>query len=145
GQYKIHRKDGTEMEVGVIGAPVAGSNGHGARLVTVIRDASQEQALQAQKTRFISNTSHELKTPLANLRTRLHLLRKQPEKMEELLQVMESVTAYMQQLIIEMLDVARFEQGVMMLEREKAMVEDLVRAAAKGFEARAGRREISLT
>jgi PAS domain S-box-containing protein len=144
GQYKIHRKDGTEIEVGVIGAPVTGSNGHGPRLVTVIRDASQEQKLQAQKTRFISNTSHELKTPLANLRQRLHLLRKQPEMMEEHLQVMESVTAYMQQLIIEMLDVARFEQGVMMLEREKAVLEDLLRETAKGFEARAQRREISL-
>src|SRR6185369_4871447 len=100
--------------------------------------------LQAQKTRFISNTSHELKTPLANLRTRLHLLRKQPDKMEEHLQVMESVTAYMQQLIIEMLDVARFEQGVMMLEREKAGIEDLIREAIKGFQARAARREIDL-
>jgi PAS domain S-box-containing protein len=145
GQYKIHRKDGSEVEVGVIGAPLANSNGHGTRLVTVIRDASQEQNLQAQKTRFISNTSHELKTPLANLRTRLHLLRKQPDKMEEHLQVMESVTAYMQQLIIEMLDVARFEQGVMMLEREKASIEDLILEALKGFEARAARREIRLT
>jgi len=145
GQYKIHRKDGTEVDVGVIGAPVSGSNGHGARLVTVIRDASQEQVLQAQKTRFISNTSHELKTPLANLRTRIHLLRKQPDKAEEHLQVMESVTAYMQQLIIEMLDVARFEQGVMMLEREKAVLENLVRQATKGFESRAERREIHIS
>ncbi|MBZ0290176.1 MAG: PAS domain-containing sensor histidine kinase [Anaerolineae bacterium] len=145
GQYKIHRKDGSEVEVGVIGAPLATSNGHGPRVVTIIRDASQEQNLQAQKTRFISNTSHELKTPLANLRQRLHLLRKQPDKMEEHLQVMESVTAYMQQLIIEMLDVARFEQGVMMLERERASIEDLIREAAKGFEARAARREIRLT
>lgn len=144
GQYKIHRKDGSEVEVGVIGAPLVTSNGHGTRLVTVIRDASQEQTLQAQKTRFISNTSHELKTPLANLRQRIHLLRKQPDKMEEHLQVLESVTAYMQQLIIEMLDVARFEQGVMMLEREKACMEDLIREAIKGFEARAARREIGL-
>ncbi|MEO8609972.1 MAG: PAS domain-containing sensor histidine kinase [Chloroflexota bacterium] len=145
GQYKIHRKDGSEVEVGVIGAPLSTSNGHGTRLVTVIRDASQEQILQAQKTRFISNTSHELKTPLANLRTRLHLLRKQPDKMEEHLQVMESVTAYMQQLIIEMLDVARFEQGVMMLEREKAKIEDLIHEAIKGFKSRVERREIGLT
>jgi PAS domain S-box-containing protein len=145
GQYTIHRKDGSEVEVDVTGAPVSGSNGHGARVVTVITDASQEQTLQAQKTRFISNTSHELKTPLANLRTRIHLLRKQPDKSEEHLQVMESVTAYMQQLIIEMLDVARFEQGVMMLEREKAALEDLVRAAVKGFAQRAERREIGLT
>jgi signal transduction histidine kinase len=58
---------------------------------------------------------------------------------------MESVTAYMQQLIIEMLDVARFEQGVMMLEREKAKIEDLIQEAIKGFKARAERREIGLT
>jgi PAS domain S-box-containing protein len=145
GQYKIHRKDGSEVEVGVIGAPLATSNGHGTRLVTVIRDASQEQTLQAQKTRFISNTSHELKTPLSILRQRIHMLRKQPDKMEEHLQVLESTTAYMQQLIIEMLDVARFEQGVMMLEREKACIEDLIRESIKGFEARAARREIRLS
>ena len=144
GQYTLHRKDGSEMDVGVVGAPVSGQNGH-TRVLTVIRDASHEQTFQAQKTRFISNTSHELKTPLANLQQRIHLLRKQPDNMEEHLSVMENVAAYMKQLLNEMLDVARFEQGVMLLEREDTVLENLVSEAARGYARKAERRAITLT
>jgi PAS domain S-box-containing protein len=143
GQYTLHRKDGSEMEVGVVGAPINGENGH-TRVLTVIRDASHERTMLAQKTRFISNTSHELKTPLANIRQRIHLLRKQPDKQEEHLQVMENVTSYMQQLLNEMLDVARFEQGVVLLDREDGVLEDLVSEAAHGYFRKAERRSITL-
>ncbi len=144
GVYRIQRKDGSEMDVGVIGAPVSGSNGHGPRVVTILRDNSHERTFQTQKRRFVSNASHELRSPVAAIRQRIDLARKQPEKLEEHLQVMENVTIYMRQLIEDMLDVARFDKGIMLLEREDALLEKLVSDAAKPYQAKAERRDIQL-
>src|SRR5262249_44614239 len=141
GPYTIHTRDGEELDVAVIGTSVTSpSNGHGSQIMTLIRDASQEKKLQAQKTSFVSNASHELRTPLSNLKMRVYLMRKQPEKMEEHLQVLENVTNYMQGLVEEMLDMGRFERGVVILERENAILQDLVTEAVKGFKPRAERR-----
>ncbi len=145
GPYTLHSRDGEALDVAVIGTSVQSpSNGHGSQILTLIRDASQEKKLQAQKTSFVSNASHELRTPLSNLKMRVYLLRKQPEKMEEHLQVMENVTSYMQQLLEEMLDMGRFERGVVILERENGILQDLVSEAVKGFKPRAARRSVTL-
>jgi two-component system, OmpR family, sensor histidine kinase VicK len=145
GPYTIHSRDGEELDVAVIGTSVISpSNGHGSQIMTLIRDASQEKRLQAQKTSFVSNASHELRTPLSNMKMRVYLLRKQPEKMEEHLQVLENVTNYMQQLIDEMLDMGRFERGVVILERENGVLQDLVTEAVRGFKPRAERRAVAL-
>jgi two-component system, OmpR family, sensor histidine kinase VicK len=145
GPYTIHSRDGEALDVAVIGTSVTGpSNGHGSQIMTLIRDASQEKRLQAQKTSFVSNASHELRTPLSNMKMRVYLLRRQPEKMEEHLQVLENVTNYMQQLVDEMLDMGRFERGVVILERENGVLQDLVTEAVTGFKPRAERRSVAL-
>src|SRR5262249_24781061 len=59
--------------------------------VLLIRDISQQTALQQQKDRFIANASHELRTPLANLKLRTYLLNKQPERTDEHLKVIQQV------------------------------------------------------
>jgi PAS domain S-box-containing protein len=145
GPYTIHSREGEEIDVAVIGTSVNGSNGHNSQIMTLIRDASQEKRLQQQKTNFVSNAAHELRTPLSNLKMRVYLLRKQPEKMEEHLQVMENVTVYMQQLVEEMVDMGRFERGVVVLERENAVLQDLVSEAVKSYMPRAERRSVTLT
>jgi PAS domain S-box-containing protein len=143
GEYTITRKDGTEMEIGVVGTPISGANGH-TRVLTVLRDNTQNKTFQTQKTRFISNTSHELKTPLSQIRQRLYLLRKQPEKFEEHMTALENVSAYMHQTLNEMLDLARFETGVMLLDRENTIFEDLVSEAVQGYYRKTERRNITL-
>jgi PAS domain S-box-containing protein len=141
GPYKLLHKNGSELDVSIVGKAVDATRDH---TVTIIRDTSHEKRLQKEKTRFISNTSHELRTPLANLKTRLYLLRKQPEKMEEHLQVLESTTEYMGQLIEDMMDHARFEKGVFQLEREDAIFQDLVQEAVSGYLPKAERRDVRL-
>lgn len=145
GLFTLHPREGESLDVAVVGTPVNGMNGHSRQIMALIRDASQEKKLHEQKTNFVSNASHELRTPLSNMKMRLYLLRKQPEKLEEHLQVMENVTVYMQQLIDDMMDVGRFERGVIVLERENAKLQDLVEQGMKSHRARADRRTVELT
>jgi PAS domain S-box-containing protein len=141
GPYKLYHRDGTELDVSIVGRAVDGTRDH---TITIVRDSSQEKRLQKQKTRFISNTSHELRTPLANLKTRLYLLRKQPEKLDEHLPVLEDMTDYMAQLIQDMMDHTRFEKGIFQLDREDAIFQDLVEEAVKGNQPKAERRDVRL-
>ncbi|MBZ0283749.1 MAG: PAS domain-containing sensor histidine kinase [Anaerolineae bacterium] len=144
GPFKLHAKDGSELDVVVTGTPVETSNGHTPHILTLVRDGSQEKRLQAQKTAFVSNTSHELRTPLATLKMHLHLLRKQPDKLEENLQIVENITNTLGQLVEEMVDIGRFERGAASLDLEPAEVQKLVKQAVKGYESKAERRGATL-
>lgn len=145
GPFKLHAKDGSELDVVVTGTPVETPNGHAPHILTLVRDGSQEKRLQAQKTAFVSNISHELRTPLSALKLHQHLLRKQPEKLEENLQIVENMTNTLGLLIDEMVDITRFEQGAASLDREPAILQDLIKKAVKGYEAKAERRGATLT
>lgn len=145
GPFQMVSKDNKELDVNVIGLPLDESPAHAGQILLLIRDNSMEKKLQAQKTNFVTNASHELRTPLASIKTRLYLLRKQPEKVEEHLPVMEEMTNQMQQLIEEMLDIGRFERGLVMLDRDNAVLQDLVSEAVSGYQPRAARRSITLS
>jgi len=81
-------------------------------IVTILRDNTQEQALQRQRSRFVAQASHELRTPLTNLKTRAYLMRKQPEKFQDHLEILEGSVTRMQHLIDYLLDMSRLERGV---------------------------------
>lgn len=144
GPSKLICKDSKELDVNVIGLPLDESPAHAGQILLLIRDNSMEKKLQAQKTNFVTNASHELRTPLASIKMRLHLLKKQPEKVGEHVPVMEEMTNQMQQLIEEMLDIGRFERGLVMLDRDNAVLQDLVTEAVSGYRPRAARRSITL-
>lgn len=139
GVFTIRRKDGSEFEARVthvhLNAPVGG-------VLTIVQDNSAERTLQTQKMRFVSIASHELRTPVANLKTRLYLLRRQPEKMTEHLDVIEQVIAKMQQLTEEMFDFTEIEHGVMLLEREDVFLQDMVAEVVSNYQAKAEQRSV---
>lgn len=117
GELLLRRADGVEFDAHITGTRIQ-LEGQAAGTVTVIRDISQERALQEQKTRFVAYASHELRTPLTNLKTRLYLLEKQPHRFQDHFQVIRSVTARMQQLIDDLLDQSRFDRGRITLNRQ---------------------------
>ncbi|NWG15985.1 MAG: PAS domain-containing sensor histidine kinase [Chloroflexi bacterium] len=142
GVFTIRRKDGSEFDARVSHTHLEDEAGG---VITIIQDNSQEKNLQAQKLRFVSNASHELRTPVANLKTRLYLLRRQPEKLAEHLDVMEKVVGKLQSLIEEMFDFAEIERGTMLLERQEVALQDLILEVIAGYQAKAELRAITLS
>ncbi len=145
GEVRLRRKDGHEFDAALIVSQVRNSAGEIVGAVTVIRDISQQKALQEQKDRFIANASHELRTPLANLKTRLYLLRHQPEQGHKHLQVLERVVATMSELIESLLDVSRFERGVIALNCQPVVLQDLIHEVITVQQAEAERKQIALS
>lgn len=123
---KLCRQDGTEYDAMTITSRVESKDPDMVSLVTVVRDVSKEKLLQQQKEHFVSYASHELRTPITNLKTRLYLLRNQPERLDEHLVVLEYVTDRMKRLVEDLLDISRFERGVIKLNFRDIVLQDVI-------------------
>lgn len=81
----------------------------------IVADLQRQLALARQKTDFVSNVSHELKTPLTSIRLFSELLAEgrvaEPEKQRQFLQIITAETARLTRLINNVLDFARMERG----------------------------------
>lgn len=125
GETRIQRRDGSQFDAGITVTGVI-DDGQIAGQIYLIRDISSDKALQEQKDRFIANASHELRTPLTNIKMRLYLIRKRPLQAPEHLHVMEQVAGRMEVLIDDLLDISRFERGVIALERTQVVLQALI-------------------
>jgi two-component system phosphate regulon sensor histidine kinase PhoR len=113
--------------------------------VTIVRDISREKILQAQKSRFVAHASHELRTPITNLKTRLYLLRRRPQDFEYHMSVLEEVTDRMKKLVEDLLDISRLERGAIPLKQEQLEVQPMVERAVQVQRPEAERKQQSLT
>lgn len=81
----------------------------------LLRSVSSEIRLAKQKTTFVTNVSHELKTPLTSIRLFAELLKERrqpdPSKQEKYLNIMLSEIERLTRLINNVLDFARMNKG----------------------------------
>ncbi|HVU11036.1 MAG TPA: ATP-binding protein [Phototrophicaceae bacterium] len=144
-EARLTRKDGTEFDAMTITTAIRSSDRKIAGAVTVVRDISREKALQQERERFVAYASHELRTPITNLKTRLYLMRRQPERMDEHMRVLETVTDRMKRLVEDLLDISRFERGVIKLEFKDVILQDLIRNVVQIQQPEAERKRLALT
>ncbi|WP_427914126.1 PAS domain-containing protein [Ramlibacter sp. MMS24-I3-19] len=108
-------------------------------VLSVTRDTTDaweaQEALRRadrQKDDFLATLAHELRNPLAPLRTGLTVLRRQasagPEE-RRVRDIMERQLEHMVRLVDELLDVARISQGKVMLQREPVPASTVVQHA----------------
>jgi len=144
GETTLHHQERGPIDVGIMRTPVLNSDKQRIGLVTVLRDISQEKALERQKMRFIAHASHELRTPIANMKTRLFLMRRKPERFMEHIEVAESVVNWMQNLVENMFDISRFERGVMALDLESVQLQPFIHKVVQFQMPEAERQQINV-
>ncbi|HYX65458.1 MAG TPA: hybrid sensor histidine kinase/response regulator, partial [Burkholderiales bacterium] len=93
--------------------------------------ARQLQRADNNKSQFLAVMAHELRNPLAPLRTGLALLRMQHEDLaaRETHDMMERQIAQLTRLIDDLLDVSRIDRGKLELRAERVAVEAVMRTA----------------
>ncbi|MBZ0278922.1 MAG: PAS domain S-box protein, partial [Anaerolineae bacterium] len=145
-ELPMRHKDGHEFEAAITLTRIDTGESRESRpsRVMIVRDISQAKALAAQKARFVANAAHELRTPITNLKTRLYLAAHQPEEIRTHLAVIEKVTEDMRDLIEKLLDLSRFEHGIIQLEKSLSMVQALVARVIYVQTAEAELKEITL-
>lgn len=94
-------------------------------LTKALRDADRD------KDEFLATLAHELRNPLAPVRTGLNLLKLAPggEQAARVRDMMERQFGHMVRLIDDLLDVARISRGKVTLVREQVTLQDVVASA----------------
>jgi PAS domain S-box-containing protein len=110
-----------------------------------------EEALRVadqRKDAFLAILAHELRNPLAPLRTGIELLRlggDEPEALERVLPVLERQVGHMVRLVDDLLDVSRITSGKIQLQRQPTALDDLVNSAIDANRAAIESAGLSLT
>ena len=91
--------------------------------------AAMEERIE-RDTRFASNVSHELRSPLMTLAASIEVLQNQREEMPDrakaALDLMAADIERFRQLVEDLLEISRFDAGVMHLDLEEVRVDELV-------------------
>jgi signal transduction histidine kinase/ActR/RegA family two-component response regulator len=95
------------------------------------RQADQLRAADARKDEFLATLAHELRNPLAPIRTGLELLiaSEHAAAADPTLSIMNRQLRHMVRLIDDLLDVSRITQGKLELKREEVTMNSVVEAA----------------
>lgn len=141
---RLRRKDGSSMDAGITISPLSSSHDSGLQMVLILRDISAEKALEAQTERFIADAAHELCSPIAVLNTRTYLMRRRPEIMPEHLLVLEKVVTRMNRLVSDLLDMSRFKQGQIILQRQVVVLQNVLSEVLLLLQSEADERHILL-
>jgi len=103
----------------------------------IVRSLNAELKLARQKTDFVSNVSHELKTPLTSIRMFSELLAEgrvaDPAKQRSYLQIITAETARLTRLINNVLDFSRMERGEKKYNFQACNLTEIVGATAETF------------
>ncbi len=144
-EIKLVGKDNRVFDASLTVSLVSEPGQQPMRTVTLVRDVSQEKALENRKNYFISTASHELRTPITNIITRLYLIKHQPEKQEDHLRVINDVTQHMKDLAEDLLDLSRMEHGQVSFEFEPVILQELIMPVVYTQKAEADLKKIELT
>lgn len=109
------------------------------------RMAQQLQSLVGAQRRLLHDVSHELRSPLARLQAAIGLARQDPAKLEATLDRIEREAVRLDELVGQLLTIARLDAGVRDAREERIELVDLAAAIADDarFEAQARGRELS--
>jgi len=109
----------------------------------------KERRLSQQKSEFVANVSHELKTPLASIRMFAELLltgrAATDEKRQQYLQIMHQESERLSALIENVLDFARVERGKATFTFTEGDLGEVVQRAVDVYRYRAEREEVVLS
>jgi signal transduction histidine kinase len=107
-------------------------------IILILRAASREMKLAHAKSTFVSNVSHELKTPLALIRLFAETLElgrvKSAEKAHEYYRIINSESRRLTQLINNILDFSKIEAGRKEYEFSEADIAEVVEEVLRSYE-----------
>ncbi|OWK46537.1 sensor histidine kinase [Fimbriiglobus ruber] len=131
----------------VYASRLPGPNSPGA--VMVLHDITEIRRLERLRQDFVANVSHELKTPLANIKSSVEVLldgaAEDPVTRSMFLSEIDIQAERLNALVADLLSLARIESGTAILEFEAVAVEDAVHACLDRHRTRAEVKGLSLS
>lgn len=114
--------------------------------VWVVRDVTQRRLAEDMRDKFLATATHELRTPLANIRAYAEALSidedVDPETQKQFYNVIQSEAVRLSQLIDDLLDVSRMQAGALAIDRRTTDLSRLVEEVAAKVEGAMKSKEI---
>lgn len=129
--------------------PIAHADGHTVGASLMLQDVTRFRRIDELRNDMVSTVAHELKTPLTSLQMAIGLCEEQiagpvTPKQAELLRTAREDTTRLQNMVAELLDLARLQAGRMVLDLVAEDVSSLVADAMAPFEATASSKGVGL-
>jgi signal transduction histidine kinase len=107
----VHRKDGRLYDALLTVAPIRDAAGRLTGYVSSHEDISRLKDLDRARSRFITTVSHQLRTPVTNMKLYAHLLRAghRTDKTEQYLQVLDEQADRLSHLIQDILEMTNLD------------------------------------
>ena len=155
------RKDGTLIDVSVTISPIRNAHNEVIGASKVARDVTQQKQMEAelrryaedlaaqhrQKDAFMAMLAHELRNPLAPMRTALEVLRRRPDDpayVNRIRETLDRQVRNLSHLVDDLLDVARLTQGKVNPQFERVDMARLVRYNCQAYETLAEASHVAL-
>ncbi|MCD4686478.1 MAG: PAS domain S-box protein, partial [Anaerolineae bacterium] len=106
----IQRRDGTMFDGDLSVSALRDDAGSMRGFVVVIHDVTALKEVQRMKDAFVSNVTHELRTPITNLKLRQDLIEARPERTSQHLPVIQRETDRLSRIIDDLLMLSRIDQ-----------------------------------
>ncbi len=130
------------------GQAPAGSDGKSPTAAVVgMTDNSALKTIQKRNAEFVSAASHEMKAPLTSIRAYAELLSDGPEdeaSRDEYTRVILSQTDRLHRLVLNLLNIARIEAGVVNVNKAELSLNDVLRGAFEATKPSATAKQITL-
>jgi len=114
------------LDLQLTAAPVTVPVGE-ATAVVAVHDVSHLKALDRMKSRFITNISHELRTPITTVKLYTELMKRSPkEKWEQYLEALSQEAERQAKLVNEVLEISKLDTGQVQMTPRPTSVNELV-------------------
>jgi PAS domain S-box-containing protein len=112
GEVVNRRKDETLYDAALLVAPLVQGDKQISGFVAIARDITRQKELDRLKDQFVANVSHELHTPLTNVKLHVNLLENgAAAKRDQYLQTLSREVQRLEALIENLLSLSRLEMG----------------------------------
>jgi signal transduction histidine kinase len=133
---------GLDLQLNV--APISEAGLEEAAAVVDIHDVSHLKALNRMKSHFISNISHEFRTPITTIKLYATLIRQQPEKWAKYLDAMEQETERLIGLVEDILQISHIDAGRLAIKPRPTALNELTEEAFASHQVLAQDKDLTL-
>ena len=141
--------DGRSVTTLINATPIRSEEGEVETVIVTLQDMTQVEELERLRAEFLGMVSHELRIPLTSIKGSVAALLNaktdlDPAEVRQLNRIIDQQADAMQELIGELLDVARIEMGTLHVAPEPAEVAVLVDRARNTFQSGGGRSNLDI-